>query len=221
MFPVPRLDLAKYRSEKEFVFLAGAIILGLFAIFFPSFYLRLLGLSLHVSSAISFNTIVIFSFTGVLGRILFGFASDIAGIWNAFLAVSGVTAIMIISMVGVSGAKGIIAYSVFWGFFAGGWFSLMITILASMASRISEVGTRIGLVLTLASPIFLLAPLLYNMILTHSLNWIIPCAVFAAFFVAVTGLVFFARVFMIKAHRSEIRRKLWNRWNMIPGVLIV
>jgi hypothetical protein len=147
-------------------------------------------------------------------------ASDVAGVWNSFLVVSGVTTIMILSMIGVSGAEGLIAYSIFFGFFAGGWFSLMITTLASLASRMDEIGTRVGLVLSLSSPLFLLAPLLYRLILAQSLNWIIPCAIFTVLFIGTTGLVFLARVFMVRK-KMEMRRKLWIRWRVIPGVLVI
>jgi MFS family permease len=219
-FPLPRLDLVKYKSEKEYLFLVVATIAGLVAIFFPSFYLQLLGLSLQVNPKSSFNTIIIVSISAVMGRILCGVASDVAGVWNSFLIVSGVTTIMVLSMIGVSGAKGLIAYSIFFGFFAGGWFSLMITTLASLASRMDEIGTRIGLVLTLSSPLFLVAPLLYRIILARSLNWIVPCSIFAVLFVGVTGSVFLGRVFMVRK-QMELQRKLWTRWRMIPGVLVI
>lgn len=220
MFPVPHLDLAKYKSEKEYIFAGTASIAALFVIFFPPFYLRLLGLTLRVDPLTSANTLVILSFTGVMGRILAGFAADTFGLWNTFLVSSGLTTIMMISLLGVHGAKGLVAYSIFFGFFAGGWFSLMITALASLASRMSEVGTRIGLVLSLSSPLFLFAPLLYNVLLTRNLKWTIPSVVLATFFLGVSAAIFIARVFMVRRN-AEMRRKLFIRWHFIPGILII
>jgi len=131
-----------------YVFAAIGTCLTMLVIFFPVMYLELLGLERGVDAVTSFNSGIILSLTGGIGGVLLGFMSDIYGIWNIMIPVSGGLAFTLFTMCAVQGPKSLVVHSMFYGFFSGAWLSLMVTALGSLAASTEEMGTRVGLVLT-------------------------------------------------------------------------
>ncbi|KAF9562087.1 MFS general substrate transporter, partial [Agrocybe pediades] len=183
-YPLPRIDLAKYSKEMGYLFAAGGyvVIICLINLFVLPLvmYLNLLGLEKGVDANTAFNTIIILSLSGIFGRVGFGFASDFVGPFNLMIPISGFLALMMFTTCTIQGPKSLGAYAFFYGFFAGGWFSLMITALSSLALRKTEAGcvpTRVGLVLSASSIAMLVSLLLQDGILTPNHIWAIPSAV--------------------------------------------
>ncbi|KAF9475743.1 MFS general substrate transporter [Pholiota conissans] len=214
-YPLPHLDLAKYSQELEFIFAAGGFFITMLFIYYPAIYLDLLSQHKGVDARSAFNSVIILSLTGMIGRTAFGFASDIVGPWNLLVPVSGGMVLMLFTMCTVQGIKSLVAFSIFYGFFAGAWLSLMVTAITSLSTRKTEQGTRVGLVFSAGS-----LPVLFSFLIQDSLvntrNWVIPSVVAGFLFVAVTGLAFMSRKFVAD-------KKPYRRWRQesIQNVLIV
>lgn len=205
-YPVPRLDLAKYSKELGYLCAAGGTFLTMLFIYWPVMYLDLLGKERGVDPNMAFNTVIILSLAGIFGRVGLGFASDFVGPWNLLMPVSGFLALMMFLTCSIQGPKSLGAYAFAYGIFAGAWLSLMVTALSSLASRTSEAGTRVGLILSVSSIGILLSALIHDGVLTPQHVWIIPSVVSGIIFIAVTALAFLSRM-MIVAKKAEYSRR--------------
>jgi len=208
MYPVPRLDLAKYSTDMGYLFAAGGTFITMLIIYFPVTYLNLLGLEKGVNANLSFYTIIILSISGILGRVGFGFAADIIGLWNLMMPISFGLALMMFTTCTIQGPKSLCAYAFFYGLFSGAWFSLMVTGLSSFASRKTEVGTRVGLVLSASSIAVLVSGILQHGILTPEHNWVIPSAIGGILITGVTVLMYLSRMSIIVKKTEGTRRPL-------------
>lgn len=206
LYPVPRLDLAKYSQEKEYIYAAGGMFLTMLFIYYPVMYLDLIGIENGVGDGIAFNAVLILSLTGIMGRIGLGYASDIVGPWNLLVAVSGGLALMMFTMSTIQGVKSLVFYSLFYGAFAGAWLSLMATALVSLSSRPTEYGTRIGLIFSASSIAVLFSFLLQSGLLAPK-NWAIPSAISGLLFMGVTGLAYMSRM-LLATRKTSTRRRI-------------
>jgi MFS family permease len=208
--PVPRLDLAKYSREWEYIAAAGGMFIALLFICYPAWYLELIGLendNIHFMAART--TITVLSLGGIIGSISFGFASDKLGVWNIFTIVNVFLMILMSSMHTIRNTPSLMAFSFFYGIFLASWFSLGVTALASLATRPRETGTRVGLVLTIASFACLFASLIQNAALGPDLKWGRASAISGMFILVVTGLAVFSR--MTYAEKLVGRKKKFIR----------
>jgi len=205
--PLPQLHLLHYSSDICYVSAGFGTCLALLVIFFPSNYLELLGVERGSDPVTSFNSSIISSFTGVIGGVLLGFISDLYGIWNVMIPVSGGVALTMFTMCAVHGPKSLVAHSIFYGFFAGAWLSLMITALSSLATKVEEMGTRVGLVLTGTSFFALFSFALQDALLGTRFNWAAPSFFSGFLFLAVTGLAILSRVKLGAAKALSGERK--------------
>jgi len=222
-FPVPFLDLTKYSGELNYVGAAIATFLAVLFIYWPTMYLDLLGKEHGVNLNLAFYTIIILSFTGIIGRVGLGFASDIVGPWNAMVPVSFFLAIMMFTTCSIQGPKSLVAYSIFYGVFAGAWLSLIVTAISSLATRNSELGTRVGLVFSLGSIAFLLSALVHDAVLTPQHVWAIASAVSGIIFLAVTVLLGASRMIIVvqKAEKTRKRLPMLKDVPILEGLVIV
>lgn len=191
--PVPHLDIARYSKELEYLAAAGGTFLGLLFICYPAFYLELIGLDHDVHFQVARNAIMIVSLTGVIGSVLLGFASDKLGAWNTLALVNAFLVIFMFGMSTIRNQGSLIGFSIFYGIFMSSWFSLTVTVLASLATRTRETGTRVGLVFSIASFACLFAALIQNAVL-GDLEWGRVSALAGFVFLVVTGLAVFSRM---------------------------
>ncbi|PPQ88205.1 hypothetical protein CVT25_005170 [Psilocybe cyanescens] len=216
-FPLPHLDLAKYSKEMGYIFAAGGTFLTMLIIYYPVMYLNLLGLEKGVKPDFAFNMIIVLSLSGILGGVGFGYASDFVGPWNLLPPISGFLSIMLFTTCTIQGPKSLCAYAFFYGIFAGAWLSLMVTALASLASRNSEIGTRVGLVLTISSIATLVSDLLQAGMLTPNHIWAIPSAVAGVILIGVTGLMYMSRTTIAAGQTA----RTWRRLNLVKDIPIL
>jgi MFS family permease len=215
-FPLPRLELVKYSTEICYVFAGIGTCLTMLVLFFPAMYLELLGLERGADPKTSFNSGIAFRFTGIIGGILLGFLSDMYGIWNVQIPVTGGLALTLFTMCAVHGPKSLIAHSIFYGFFSGAWLSLMVTALSSLANSMEEVGTRVGLVLTISSIFALFSFAFQDALLGIKFNWAAP-SVFSGFLLlGVTALAYLSRTKLAAAKALTGKRKRY-----IKGILVL
>jgi MFS family permease len=207
VYPLPRLDIAKYSKEMEYIFAAGGAFLTMLVIYYPAMYLSLLGLEHGVDPKSAFTSVIILSLTSIIGRVGFGFASDICGPWNLLIPVSGFLSLMLLTTCAVQGPKSLVAVSIFYGIFSGAWLSLLVTALSTLASRMSETGTRIGLVLSISSFGLLFSALLQDGMITPKHIWVIPSAVSGVLLIGVTALAYFSRTFLAAKKTASSRQR--------------
>jgi len=191
--PLPQFQLIKYSSDIWYVYAGISTCVAMLVIFFPSMYLELLGVERGADPVTSFNSGIISSLTGVIGGVLLGFMSDMYGIWNIMIPVSGGVALTLFTMCAVQGPKSLVAHSIFYGFFSGAWLSLLVTALSSLATKTEEMGTRVGLVLTGSSVFALFSFAIQNALLGTKFNWTAPSVFSGILFLGVTVLAFLSR----------------------------
>jgi len=140
------------------------------------------------------NAIIVASLAGVIGSVLFGFASDKVGVWNMLIIVNAILTILILGMSTIHNKGTLIAFAIFYGIFMASWFSLMVTALASLATRTRETGTRVGLVFSIASFAGLFSALVQNVVLGVDFKWGGLSALGGILFLMVTGAIVFSRM---------------------------
>jgi MFS family permease len=214
--PLPHIQLTKYSTDMCYIFAGIGTCLAVLVLFFPTMYLELLGLEKGADPITAFNSSIVLSLTGIIGGILFGFVSDLYGIWNIMIPVSGGLALTLFTMCAIQGPKSLVAHSIFYGFFSGAWLSLMVTALSSLATKVEEMGTRVGLVLTGSSFFALLSFAVQYALLGSKFNWTAP-SVFSGFLLlGVMGLAYLSRT---KLAVAKIRTG--ERRQYIKGILIL
>jgi len=210
--PVPRLDIAKYSKEWEYIAAAGGMFIALLFICYPVWYLEVSGLeSDNIQVGAARNTIIVLSLSGIIGSIGLGFASDKLGVWNILIIVNAFLVIFMSTMQTIHNIKNLMGFSFFYGIFLASWFSLNVKALASFATRPRETGTRVGLVFTIASFACLFSGLIQNAALGPDLKWGRLSAISGVFILMVTGLTVFSR--MIYAEKLIGRKRKFIRGN--------
>jgi hypothetical protein len=98
-----------------------------------------------ISPNISLYLLAILNAASVFGRITPNFFADYLGNLNLMVFMCTGAGILAFSVFGAGTAGGAIAVSIFYGFFSGGYVSLIGPALISMATHPSEIGIRIGM----------------------------------------------------------------------------
>ncbi|OBZ69391.1 Riboflavin transporter MCH5 [Grifola frondosa] len=118
--------------------------LVLMVLYIPYFYIQLF-VSVHgLSANLAFYSLAIMNASSIFGRIVLNFAADFVGPYNMISCVSVVSAALVFVMFAATSTTGVILFSIFYGFFSGGFSSLMPAALASLSDDMSEIGIRIG-----------------------------------------------------------------------------
>lgn len=98
-----------------------------------------------ISSSIGFYLLAIVNAASVFGRVSANFVADYFGNINLMFIMCTSAGVLSFSVFGAGSAAGSIVVSIFFGFFAGGYVSLIGPALMSTASHPSENGIRSGL----------------------------------------------------------------------------
>jgi len=216
ILPLPQLHLLQYSTDMCYIFAAIGTCIAMLVIFFPTMYLELLGVERGADPTTSFNSGIVSSLTGVIGGVVLGFVSDLYGIWNVMIPVSGGVTLTLFTMCAIHGPKSLIAHSIFYGFFSGAWVSLMVTALSSLATKLEEMSTRVGLVLTGSSFFALFSFAFQDALLGPKHNWTASSSVSGFLFLGVTGLAFLSRAKLGAAKALTGERKRY-----IKGIYIL
>jgi len=208
--PLPELYLFQYSTDICYISAAVGTCIAMLVILFPTTYLELLGVERGVDPITAFNSGIIFNLTGLIGGVLLGFVSDVYGIWNVMIPVSGGVSLTLFTMCTINGPKSLIAHAIFYGFFSGAWLSLMVTALSSLATSVAEMSTRVGLVLTGSSFFALLSFAFQDALLSSQHNWTATSIVSGILFLGVTWLGFLSRAKLgaAKALTGERKRHI-------------
>ncbi|EKM50355.1 uncharacterized protein PHACADRAFT_178098 [Phanerochaete carnosa HHB-10118-sp] len=140
----PKLNLKEKLTDAPFMITVAGIFLICWGLFLPYFYLQLF-VTLHgLSSTFAFYTLAILNGASTFGRTLLNSLGDVYGPLNLLCAAAVVTGALIFAMFGASNTAGAVIFAIVYGFFSGGWLSLLPPSLALMSKDINEIGVRIG-----------------------------------------------------------------------------
>ncbi|KAF2099591.1 putative monocarboxylate transporter [Rhizodiscina lignyota] len=141
------IDRYLFRDIKFLVlFITGAI--GTFPLFVPPFFLPLYSASLGMSASTGAGLVAGFNFSSAIGRIGFGFVSDMIGPLNSLFIALLLSALSMLALWPVSSSLGpLIAFVIINGAANGGFFSLTPTVVASLFGS-ARVSVAMGMIVT-------------------------------------------------------------------------
>ncbi|KAF9001669.1 major facilitator superfamily domain-containing protein [Cyathus striatus] len=143
--PKPPVDIKKILTDTPYVV---GVIGGFFVqwgLFFPFFYLQLFAQKHGVSETLSFYTVAILNAGSIFGRLLPNFLADKFGVMNLLIPCAAAMGILIFSLFGATNPGGVVVFSILYGFFSGGFISLLGLTFVTMADGVHEIGIRIGI----------------------------------------------------------------------------
>ncbi|KAL2861872.1 major facilitator superfamily domain-containing protein [Aspergillus pseudodeflectus] len=139
------LDLSAFK-EIPFILFSLALFFAFIGLYFPFFYLpTYLTTALNSDPNIAFYSIAIINAGSIFGRIAPGLLADQLGSLNTIVPMAFSTSILAFAWIGIRNVAGTLVFSVLYGFFSGAIVSLPTTILASLTSDMSVLGTRMGM----------------------------------------------------------------------------
>ncbi|TFK45969.1 MFS general substrate transporter [Heliocybe sulcata] len=113
--------------------------------FITVFYLQLYAVLHGVPSNIANYALSILNSAALFGRTLPNFAGDIYGPFNVAIPMTFIAGGLIFALFGATSTGGMVVFALLYGFFSGGFISLIAPIAASFATNLGEVGVRIGI----------------------------------------------------------------------------
>ncbi|CAG9951568.1 unnamed protein product [Clonostachys rosea f. rosea IK726] len=149
----PLIDIKAFK-EMEYTFYALGAFLIFWGVYFGFFYLASFArnaLQSPFQFEDSLNLLLITNGVGFLGRIIPNYLADRTGAVTMLIPVSSATAILVFCWMSVNSSSGLYAWSVFYGFFAGGIQSLFPAALSLLSDDMSKIGVRTGMVFTVVS----------------------------------------------------------------------
>jgi predicted MFS family arabinose efflux permease len=81
----------------------------------------------------------------IFGRTLPNFVAQKWGNHNVIIPCTFLTGALVWAFMGATDIAGVIVFTIFYGFFSGGFITMCVPCCASYASNVSEIGTRNGL----------------------------------------------------------------------------
>ena len=117
--------------------------MGIYVVFF---YIQLYALSrTDISLQLAFYLLPLVNAGSSLGRILPNLASDYAGTLNMQTIFVFASAVLSLSLIAVRSVKGILAFSVLYGFSTGTFVSLLAPTVASLSTDMGQLGARLSM----------------------------------------------------------------------------
>ncbi|GAA5903479.1 hypothetical protein JCM6882_006558 [Rhodosporidiobolus microsporus] len=122
----------------------GAMIMNL-GLWFPNFYIQVYGLANGVDSELAFYLLAIFNAGSFFGRTVPNVIADFTGpfLVQSICIVSA--GIVLFTMLVAKTATSIIVFAALYGFFSGGFISLVSPVIVGLSNDLSEIGLRQGI----------------------------------------------------------------------------
>ncbi|RPD65718.1 MFS general substrate transporter [Lentinus tigrinus ALCF2SS1-7] len=133
-------------TDLPFMICAIGGFLVFWGLFFPFFYLQLFANVHGVSPNLARYTISILNGASLFGRTIPNFLADVWGPFNVIIPMTAISGCLIFAMFGATSDGALIAFAILYGFFSGGFISLIAPCAASFSVDVGEVGTRIGVI---------------------------------------------------------------------------
>lgn len=139
------LELSAFKSVPYCLFTAGTFV-ALIGLYFPYFYIpvyckRIVG----TSADFAFYLLAVVNAASFFGRIVPSLLADKVGSLNVLIPCTFITAALSMAWVDIKSVGGIVAFTIFYGFFSGTFLSLLPTVVASLSPDPRSYGTRMGM----------------------------------------------------------------------------
>ncbi|KAK6448082.1 hypothetical protein FP744_10004332 [Trichoderma asperellum] len=145
------LQLSAFR-EAQYSLFCLACFLGFLGFYNFLVYVQPFAIDTGIVDAdLGFYLVAILNAASTFGRFGPNFVADYAGSLNILFPSLTITAILAYCWVAVNSASGIIALSALYGFFSGGFVSLIAVVMMEITQDIRKLGTRLGMCFALES----------------------------------------------------------------------
>ncbi|OAX43454.1 MFS general substrate transporter [Rhizopogon vinicolor AM-OR11-026] len=114
--------------------------LTFWGLFVPFFYLQVFSESHGLSKTIGFYAIPIMNASSLFGRTIPNFLGDVIGPFNVMIPCTVISGGLIFLMFAATNLGGTIAFGILYGFFSGGFISLITPAAASFSRDLNEIG---------------------------------------------------------------------------------
>lgn len=139
-------------KEAPFSLFCIAMFFGYVGFFGPIFYISSYAIdTAGVDHNVAIYLLAIVNAASIPGRILPGFLALRVGSINMLLAAASTTGILVLCWIGIHNTEGMIAFSILYGFFSGGFVSLPAVAMTSLTPDLSRLGTRLGMCYAICS----------------------------------------------------------------------
>jgi len=141
----PPIEIKKILTDRAYmVFLIGASI-TLWGFYIPFFYLQLFSALHGVNKKMVTYSLSVMNAASIFGRTLPNVLADMWGPLNVVVPFTFIAGGLVWAMYGATDIAGVIVFGIFYGFFSGGFISLVNPVSATFAADVNEIGTRSGL----------------------------------------------------------------------------
>lgn len=172
-------------TDVSYLILVAAFFCLTYGIFLPFNYLPVHALEVGMDRDLVQYLVPILNAASLFGRLFAGALSDRIGALNIFIIVCYMSAIWILGVwLGDTSDSAIIAFAVLYGFFSGGFLSLLAPVVKLVSPSIAEIGLRTGIGFMVSSIAGLTTNPINGAILDHKDGWV-GVRVFAGVFCAV------------------------------------
>ncbi|KAH9825744.1 Major facilitator superfamily (MFS) general transporter [Teratosphaeria destructans] len=161
----PIVDITAFTDMTYSSFVVG-LAFGFLAFFIPFFYSESFALNIGVGGDLSFYLLSIMNAASMFGRILPTALADKIGNLNTIVPCAYISGAVVLAWISVKSQGGLFAAAVIYGFFSGSIMALPAAILAALSPSLNQIGTRIGMALTIGSIGVLLGSPIAGAILT-------------------------------------------------------
>ncbi|KAK0702186.1 major facilitator superfamily domain-containing protein [Lasiosphaeris hirsuta] len=145
-------------KSSRYAFLTGAVFCMFMGMFVPLFYLPSYGISQGMDATVAFYLIALINASSIPGRILPGVLGDKFGSINSLITAGLLTAIIIFCWPTATTTSGIIVYSLGFGITSGAIISAGSVVFTHCASDPKDIGTYMGMGISLAAFAVLVGP---------------------------------------------------------------
>jgi len=201
-------SLKKFLRDGPYVSAAIGLMAFPIGMYFPLFFIQLDAVKHGLSRNFAFYALVIVNGSSCVGRLSPGIVVRYIGVVPFILLSTGMCAIMIFALIGVTTVTGFVVFGILYGFSAGAFIALMAPLIAVLSDNMSELGLRMGIAFTLCGVGALAGPPISGALLSERFIWWKP-AVFSGTF----GLLGTA-MFGVMAYLLHRRHKLEKRSNV-------
>ncbi|KAB5577977.1 putative monocarboxylate permease [Coniochaeta sp. 2T2.1] len=153
--PGPLVEWSAFREPTYALFTAG-MFLNIWALFFTFFYINTFATSAEIGIGFSdveaANLVVVISALGIPVRPLLGLAADrYLGYLPTMIGSSATLGVVLFAWIPVRSVGGLYAWSVIYGLAAGATQGMFVGALASLTKQANKMGTRFGMVCSVAA----------------------------------------------------------------------
>lgn len=199
-----RGNVVRYFREPAFLFSSLGTCVALLGLYFPNFFLQLNAIKRGIDPNFAFYTISILNASNIPGRILPNLLVPRYGPFNAMILITFSCAVLIFGLYGVEDIGGTVGFAVLFGFFSGAYVGVVAPMVSSLAKDTSEIGSRVGTSLCLASISALTGSPIAGALLGDDFNWS-PPILFSGATVALAAASFGMSRFFVARERGTWR----------------